>query len=119
MPPVFDHWRLPPMVGELLRRRWAAEMVTIGHFFAAESMSGEMRHAGASTIEGLLNRLPADRLLLDLRTAPAAVTEWLSRPHEFFGVPPWNTSVPAQAHDAIFFTREATPCSTDLEGHAA
>jgi hypothetical protein len=118
MPPVIDHWQLPPMVGEMLRRRWAPDLVSIAHFFASESMGAETHQAGPSTLEGLLNQLPGDRLLLDWRGAPPAVTRWLSDRHEFFGVPPLNTTVPAEAHDAVFFTRQATPCGPHPEEHS-
>jgi erythromycin esterase len=111
IPPQIPAWTLPPMVGMYLRRRYGKELVTIAHLFGNEAIRrGEPgTRATAGTIEALLAELPHRFAVLDLHTAPPPVASWLATPHELFGVMPYNTTIPGEAWDAVFFTQEVGP----------
>ena len=99
------------MVGMYLRRRYGNDLVTIGHLFASEALRrGEPGTcASAGSIEALLTELYPSTFVLDLRTAPPPVVSWLATSHELFGVVPYNTTIPGEAYDAIFFSRQVGP----------
>ena len=120
IPPQIAAWTLPPMVGMYLRRRYGNDLVTIGHLFASEALRrGESgTRASAGTIEARLAELPPSDFVLDLRTAPPPVASWLATPHELFGVVPYNTTIPGEAYDAVFFSRQvglAIPWTDDQD----
>ena len=106
------------MVGMYLKHRYGGDVVTIGHLFAAENIQhgAPGTRAGDGTLEADLAQLPDRYLLLDLRTAPPPVAADLRKPREMFGVPPFNTTIPAEAYDAIFFSREVGPAVPPREG---
>ncbi|MBK8597842.1 MAG: erythromycin esterase family protein [Holophagales bacterium] len=111
IPPQIAAWTLPPMVGMYLRRRYGKELVTIAHLFASEAIRrGEPgTRAAAGTIEARLAELPHRYAVLDLHTATPQVASWLATPHELFGVMPYNTTIPWEAWDAVFFSQEVGP----------
>lgn len=111
MPGMWDALPLPPMVGEALRRRYGRDLVTVAHWFGAEAALCGLPPTitAPGTLERALHDLPPGRFLLDLRSMPAELRDWLSRPRELYGVPPFNTTIVDGAYDAILFTRDVTP----------
>jgi len=94
-----------------LKRRYGADLVTIAHLFASEAIRpGEPgTRAATGTIEARLADVPERYFLLDLHTAPSPVTSWLMTPHELFGIMPYNTTIPGEAYDAVFFSQQVGP----------
>ena len=111
------------VMGTYLRRRLGERLVTIGSLIGA----GEVECAGLrcgdgitqtlgrlaqESIEGLAGEMGAHQFLLDLRTAPAPVANWLERVH-LVGEGRYDAlDVPLSgAFDVLFYVDAVTPAS--------
>jgi erythromycin esterase len=106
---------LPPMVGTYLKRRYGAELVTIGHFFGLDASSCQEKREPAppQSLEGLLTTLNKPAFVLDLRKAPPAVARRLQPLHGLYGQRPLHSFSVGEGIDVILFTERVTraiPC---------
>lgn len=111
LPP--DVMSLPPMMGTFLQPRYGENLVTIGNLLAEDNSKCQLNRgpAPADSLEGLLASLDTPFFLLDLRTAPPELAEWLKQPRELYGIDLPDTMSVGQAFDIIFFSRRVTPAA--------
>ena len=111
--PVKTRWTDPDGPGQIvagtyLRQRYAGRLVTIGNLIGGgEYSDGESRQplepAAPQSIEGLAAEIETPRFLLDLRTAPAPVQQWLDQEHSLgSGDAELRLNV-AKAFDALYY----------------
>lgn len=110
-----DALPMPPMVGIYLKRRYAADLVTIGHFFALDTTDCREKRdpAAPRTLEGLLGSLDEPAFVLDLRTAPPGVRARLDGLHDLYGQRPTHALDVGLGVDVMLFTESvnrATSC---------
>lgn len=101
---------LPPMVGMYLKPRYGEDLVTIGHLFAQDTTDCKATRdpAAPDAVEGLLAARRKPSFLLDLRTAPPAVREWLKPARGLYGQRPTHSFSLAEGVDVLLFTERAT-----------
>ena len=104
---------LPPMMGTFLQSRYGTNLVTIGNLLAEDNSKCQQNRAPApgSSLEGLLATLDTPFFLLDLRTAPPDLADWLQQPRELYGIDLPDTLSVGQAFDIIFFSRQVMPAA--------
>jgi len=109
LPP--DVMSLPPMMGTFLQPRLGSTLVTIGNLLAEDNSKCQKNRGPApgGSLENLLASLDTPFFLLDLRTAPPELAEWLKQPRELYGIDLPDTMSVGQAFDIIFFSRRVTP----------
>lgn len=112
LPPVLE---IPPMMGMYLERRYQSKLITIGNLLAEDQSScrGTRPPAAPGTLEALLSSLETPFFLLDLRTAPPKVAEWLRRPRELYGLSFPDELDVGRGFDIILFlktVRPSVPC---------
>ena len=111
LPPPVGTVTLPPMVGMYMKQRYGRENFMLAHLFAEiPAQCGRPSIAPPpGTVEALFSAVEKPSFLLDLRSAPRDVTDWLKVDRDEFGAPPLNTISVGNAYDALFFTRSVSP----------
>jgi erythromycin esterase-like protein len=99
------------MVGMYMKQRYGRENFMLAHLFAEiPAQCGRPSIAPPpGTVEALFSAVEKPSFLLDLRSAPRDVTDWLKVDRDEFGAPPLNTISVGNAYDALFFTRSVSP----------
>jgi erythromycin esterase len=100
-------------VGRYLREEMGEGLVNIGNFFGGGSLGcagwEEKVEIPDSGIEKVFGSLTKSDFLLDLRSAPSAIKNWLDQPKMIWHLPD-NLLIPiAQAFDIVYFTHNVTP----------
>lgn len=112
------------VAGTYLRRRFGERLLTIGNLIGqGEVGCGEYRQllerAPAESIDGLAAQVGEPLFLLDLRTAPASVANWLNqeRSREHSQVAPRQAFKLAvgRAFDVLFYLDTVTPACSRAE----
>ena len=125
--PVRATWsgiRPQAVMGLHLRRRFGRDLVTVGSLVTEGEINAEgflqtLKKAGSERLDGIVDSLGPDHLLLDLRQAPPAVARWLERERSLSEVPLGDEqdsiTVPvSQAFDLLHFIRNVTPACRGL-----
>jgi erythromycin esterase len=99
------------VMGTHLRRRWGSRLITIGNLVQG---GPSMQPASPKSVDGLINGVGPDHLLLDLRQAPAELGPWLASEQALSQIPLGeghdgvSLSV-GKAFDILHFIRAVTP----------
>lgn len=107
------HEQIP--AGSYLRKRLGESLVTICHLIGeGQAGAGDDREdfprAPPDSIDGLAAELGTPLFLLDLRTAPAPVSEWLNGEQRRLTAGGQTLQLPvAKAFDILFYTEVITP----------
>jgi hypothetical protein len=99
------------MVGMYMKQRYGRENFMLAHLFAEiPAQCGRSSIAAPpGTVEALFSAVEKPSFLLDLRSAPRDVMDWLKVDRYEFGAPPLNTISVGNSYDALFFTRSVSP----------
>ncbi len=99
------------VMGTYLRRRYGERLLTIGNLRGpAEIGCGDFwlsyERGPLESIDGLVGELGVPLFLLDLRTAPSSLAEWVGRRHRLADGEEVNLG---RAFDVLFYVDEITP----------
>jgi erythromycin esterase len=102
------------VAGTYLRRRFADRLVTIGNIAGAVRTN---HHAGSflapkQSIDGLAREVRAPLFLLDLRSAPSNVANWLKKEHSLADRDQELSLVLDDAFDLLLYIENITPASS-------
>lgn len=120
--PIARNQRGGPRIslGVYLREELGEDLVTIGNL-TGEGETGckdmeayRIVHEQQPTVDGLLSRLDTPMFVLDLRSPPADVEDWLSQPRSIGSDLDITSLTLAGAFDALIFSGDTTPaCARD------
>lgn len=101
-------------LGTYLKQDYGKNLVTIGNLFSHDASDCKKNNPPAPTksMEGMLSNLNAPLFMLDLRTAPAKVANWLKQPQDLYDGSKATLSDVGKAFDIVFFSRQITPAAT-------
>ena len=99
-----------------LTQRYGDRIIVIGHVFQGGTFAGcggapvqSLAPAPESTVSGVFAQPGLPLFVLDLRTAPDPVAQWLRRPGDLWNGFEGGSTVVANAFDLIFFSSTVTP----------
>lgn len=102
------------VAGTHLRRRWGNRLISIGNLigggtFGLRGAEREISRAPRDSFEGLAATVGAERFLLDLRSAPPSIANWLKQEQRLVdGLLQLKLPV-GQAFDILFYIDSVTP----------
>jgi erythromycin esterase len=120
--PVRAGWigsRDQAVMGTHLRRRLGPRLLAVGALTNQGEVNCDgkvqrLNRATPESLDGILNALGPEKLLLDLRTAPVPIAAWLAKARPLSAIPLGEghdaiTLSIGEAFDVLFFVRSVTP----------